>query len=293
MKTPSAMVLGATFALAAAFCSASLNVFVKFIGDGQSINSIAFARYFFGFILLLPWFFSEKKVWCVPNQSKIFFRSLTNLGSVICIFYSLKYLSVVNVTLLSYSFPLFVPILALIFLRVKTPFKLWLGIIIGFIGVTLVLQPHADSFNTVMLVALLAGIFAACSVLQVRLLTNSLSTKKILFYFFLWCTVITGIGLPFSFHMPTWYQLGLLFMVGVCGSLNQIFMTLALKYTMARIVSAICFSAIVFAGLLDWLIWHKAPDALACMGISVVILGGLITTLAKSDHPPHEILPAK
>lgn len=292
MKTPSAMVIGVTCALASALCGASMNVFVKFIGDGQSVTTIAFARYFFGFLILLPWFLSEKKVWCVANQPKIFFRSITNLGAVVCIFFSLKYLSVVNVMLLSYSFPLFVPILAMIFLKVKTPFKMWLGIIIGFAGVALVLQPHAGSFNKAMLVALLAGLLSACAVIQVRLLANTLSSRKILFYFFLWCSMITGISLPFSFQMPTWHQLGLLFMVGIFGSLSQVFITVAVKYTMARIVSAICFTGIVFAGLLDWLIWNNAPNALACAGISIVIIGGLITTLAKDNHP-HNIIEAK
>src|SRR3990167_8989512 len=123
METEQSVKLGVIFTIAASFCNAAMGTFVKLLGDGQSTNTIAFARFFCGLVILLPWFLSEKGLFVLKEKMQVLFRSITTLGAMICIFISLKYLSVVNVMLLSNTFPLFVPILALIFLKVKTPLK--------------------------------------------------------------------------------------------------------------------------------------------------------------------------
>jgi drug/metabolite transporter (DMT)-like permease len=268
-----------------------MNVFVKLLGDGQSTATIIFARFSIGLLVLLPWFLSDKTLFQVSNKSKILFRCITTILVIACVFYALKYMPVADVLLLNMSFPLFLPLLVWIMLRVQTPMKMMAGMVVGFVGVVLILHPGIDTFNWHGLIALFSGILAALAMLQIRLLTKTTSTKQILFYLFVFGTISTGLMVPFSFEMPTYYQLFLLFLVGIMGSVYQVFVTLALKYAKARVVSPIYFSCILFSVVCDWLIWAVKPDLMALIGMGLVIVGGIVTIL-MSKEPALEKAPA-
>lgn len=271
--------LALVFALIASFSNALMSVFVKLIGDGQNTVSILFARFAIGFLIFLPWFLTDKKLLQVPNKAKIILRCVTTLLAMACVFYALKDMPVTNVLVLNNTFPLFMPILTLVFLKIKTSSKMILSIIIGFIGVVCVLQPHVNSFNWTAIIALLSGLLAALAMLQIRLLTEGSTSKQILFYLFLFCTAATGLLLPLSFQLPSPHQCLLLFCVGIFGAVYQLCLTLALQYATARVVSPIYFSCILFAGILDWWIWQQNPNALALFGMGLVVVGGLLTIL--------------
>jgi drug/metabolite transporter (DMT)-like permease len=277
--------LAVVFALSASLCNTIMSVFVKLIGTAQNTNMVTFSRFALGLLILLPWFLTNKNSFSAPHKTKLFLRSITTLLAMSCVFYSLKYIPVTNALLLNNTFPLFMPILVLLFLKTKTPAKMWGGIIIGFIGVTLVLQPHLNTFNWASLIALASGLLSALAVLQIRLLAGNTTPQQILFFMFLFCAILSGITLPFSIHAITIHDLMLLFFVGLFGAGYQLFLTLALQYASARIVSPLFFSSILFAALFDWFIWQHTPNLEAITGMLLVIVGGLATVfLAESKH---------
>lgn len=270
---------GIGFALIASLCSTLMSVFVKLIDGELNISTIIFARFALGLLLMLPWILTDERLFVVDNKFKILLRCSSSLIAIVCVFYSLQYLPVANVMLLNNTFPLFIPLLSFVLLGLKTPAKMLMGIVIGFIGVALVLHPSANSFNWYAWIAFFSGFLVALGALQVRLLTKVSSAKKILFYYFAFGTVASGIVMPFYFIMPTYKQLVLLFFVGLFGTGYQAYLTLALTYAKARIVSPIYFSCIVFAVLFDWLIWSIDLHYLELMGMGLIILGGILTML--------------
>lgn len=275
--------LAVLLALMASLCNTIMSVFVKLIGDGQSTTTIVFSRFTIGFLVLLPWFLTDPKLFKVSNKIKVLLRCVTSIMAMVCVFYSLKFMPVANVLLLNNTFPLFLPILSWVMLSLKTPMKMLVGIIIGFVGVSLVLHPEASTFNWHALIALLSGLLAALAMLQIRLLTQGSSNKQILFYLFAFGTLVTGLFVPFGFEMPTAHQWFLLFLVGLFGAFYQLFLTLALNYAKARIVSPIYFSCILFAALFDWMIWSIKLDYLELLGMGLIITGGILTIMLSDS----------
>lgn len=271
--------LGALLALAASLFYTIMNVFVKLLGDRQTTTTIVFARFAIGLIALLPWFLTDKNLFKVDNKIKVIFRCITSLLVMVCVFYSLRSLPITIVLLLNNTFPLFLPLLAWIMLRVKTSAKIIFWILIGFIGVALVLNPGTSAFNWHSLIALLSGLLAAVALLQIRLLTHSTSAKQIVFYLFAFGTLVTGITLPFSFKTPTLYQACLLIILGLFGAFYQLFLTKALEFAKARIISPIYYSCILFSVLFDWAIWSVKPSLTEFIGMGLIIVGGLLTIL--------------
>lgn len=271
--------LGVLLALIASLFNTVMSVFVKLIGNTESVNTVIFSRFAIGFLILLPWLLTDKTLFQVANKAKVLLRCITSIMAMACVFYSLKFMPVANVLLLNNTFPLFLPLLSWLLLGLKTPMKMLVGIFIGFVGVALVLHPSANTFNWHALIALFSGLLAAEAMLQIRLLIRSSSSKQILFYLFAFGTVVTGIFLPFSFHMPSAYHFMLLFFVGIFGAGYQFFLTYALNFAKARIVSPIYFSCILFASLFDWLIWSIKLSYLEMIGMALIILGGILTIL--------------
>lgn len=275
--------LGVLLALSASLCNTVMSVFVKLLGDGQSIATIVFARFAIGLLVLLPWFLTDKNLFKISKPMGVLMRCVTSIMAMVCVFYSLKYMPVANVLLLNNTFPLFLPVLSLVMLSIKTPPKMIVGIVIGFAGVALVLNPSASAFNWHALIALLSGLLAALAMLQIRLLVQGSSSQQILFCLFAFGTVASGIFVPFSFTMPTGHQFLLLFFVGLCGAGYQLFLTLALNYAKARVVSPIYFSSILFAAIFDWMIWSIKLTPIEYVGLGLIIAGGILTILMSGS----------
>ena len=121
---------------------------VKVVGENASTNTVAFARFFIGLVTLLPWILkSPIQIFKVPALFTLILRSVFSLGVVIALFYSLRYIPIANALLLNNTFPLVVPVILKCTVRIKIPLPVWLGILLGFIGVAFVLKPTTDFFN--------------------------------------------------------------------------------------------------------------------------------------------------
>lgn len=269
---------GVTFAILAAVSFTLMSLFGKIIGDKASTDTVLFARFFISLVLLMPWVIKNpKEVFYLAKPVPIVIRSLFTLFAFACFFYALKFIPLSSALLLNNTFPLFVPIVAWVTGRHHTPHKVWLGIILGFIGVGLVLKPAPGFFQVASIFGLTSGILAAIAVVIIRRLTKTTPVTQILFYNFFICSIPTGILLPFGWQSFDTHTFFLLLGVGFFGAAYQFFSTLSYAKTPVRIASPLMFLCILFGVIADWLIWHKIPDVITLAGIICVIIGGIVT----------------
>ncbi len=269
---------GVAFAILAAISFTSMSLFGKVIGDRASTDTILFARFFISLVLLMPWVMKNpKEILSIQKPTTVVSRSVFTLGAFACFFYALKFISVSNALLLNNTFPLFVPIVAWFVGRHHTPHKVWLGIILGFIGVGFVLKPASGFFQTAAMIGLASGILAAVAVVIIRRLAKTTSVTQILFYNFLICSLLTGLALPFGWQSLDTHTISLLFGVGFFGAAYQLFSTLSYAKAPVRITSSLMFLCIIFGVIADWLIWNKQLDIITFIGMLCVIVGGIVT----------------
>jgi len=83
-------------------------------------------------------------------------------------------------TLLNNTTPLFIPVITLLWLKIKIDEKIWWGILVGFVGIILILRPSAVGLiKEGDLYGLAAGIFLAIAYVALKILTlNSLFNFK-------------------------------------------------------------------------------------------------------------------
>lgn len=285
--------LGVLYAILAALSFSAMSVLGKVIGDGASTDIILFARFSISLVLILPWIIKDPKQLLVTQPVQLLTRSFFTLSAFFCFFYALKYISLADALLLNNSYPLFIPFAAYFIHKAPTPHRVWIGILLGFIGVALVLKPDANFFKSASLIGLLAGIFAAIAGVLIRGLTKQFSTVQILFYNFFFCTLITGLILPFTWQSLSTDVLLLLLGVGILGASYQLFSTFAIAKAPIRLTASLTYLCIVFGVIADFFIWKNVPDNLDIIGMVCVICGGILTILlgrklVKSKMPEEE-----
>ncbi len=268
---------GVAFAILAAISFTVMSLFGKVIGDKVSTDTILFARFFISLVLLTPWMIKKpKEAFYLANRITIVSRSFFTLFAFACFFYALKFIPLSSALLLNNTFPLFVPIVVWFTARHPTPHKVWLGIILGFIGVGLVLKPAPGFFQFASIIGLASGILAAIAVVIIRRLAKTTPVIQILFYNFLICSVLTGVFLPFGWRSFDIHTFFLLLGVGFFGAAYQFFSTLSYAKAPVRITSSLMFFCIFFGVIADWLIWHKVLDIITLIGMIFVIIGGIV-----------------
>ena len=156
----------------------------------------------------------------------------------------------------------------------------------GFIGVVLVLGPQNQHFTVGVLFALAGAVLLAVALMSVRWLGATEPMPRVLFYYFLLSTVM-AIPLAVVQWQPlvprAWIHL---IGVGIAQLLSQVFIVLAYRYASSVKLGPFVYTVIVFTALIDWVIWDHPPTLFVCLGMALVIGGGLVAISGKTDVSP-------
>ncbi|MFL6086631.1 MAG: DMT family transporter [Mycobacterium sp.] len=104
-----------------------------------------------------------------------------------------------NAILLTFSAPLWMPVIAWAVFRQRASKATWIGAAIGFVGVVLVLQPHHQEFNIGALFALAGAFFLAVALMSVGWLGTTEPMPRILF---------TTFSFPPCWSLPSRWSIG-------------------------------------------------------------------------------------
>ena len=274
--------LGILLGLLSAFMFAVMSVLVKVLGPGVPVSMLIFFRFLLSLAALIPFLIMDTsfKFSFIPPLPKMYFLRIAGpLIALGIIYYSINKFPLVNVLLLQNTAPLFLPILAWFITGTKTPKEVSLGLVIGFIGVAVILEPDRNIFRDIYsMLPLCAGVFIAIGILYVKLIGRLNSPSQLFFYYFYIATVLTGIIAVFQWKTPSgteqWILIAGISLSGLC---YQVAVTYSYLKAPVRLMSQLVFMQTVFGGILDWIIWNNIPGISTIVGALLVITGGVIT----------------
>jgi drug/metabolite transporter (DMT)-like permease len=271
--------LGAALIVAAFLLVAIMSALGK--SASVSTSAIVFFQNFISLLLFLPWVLHHGVT--ELKTKHLLLHGVRGLGGVLSqalMFIAILKMPLMNTVLLSNSAPLFIPLIAWIWLREKVTISTAISVAIGFIGVLLILKPGPDLLrNPAALVATAAALCSAIALVTVNRLSTTEPTDRILFYYFVTASLLTAPFLPFGWHSPTGWQWLVLIGIGMCQAASQLLIILAYRYAKPGRIAPFNYSVVVFSGLIGWIVWHDHPDALALVGVLLVSGGGIFTTL--------------
>lgn len=278
---PENLVVGAALTTAAFFCVAMVGALAKVSGEHTSTGALLLFQNGVGLLVVVP--FALRGGWAPVRTSRIglhMLRAATGTACWYCLFFAITRIPLANATLLTYSAPLWMPLVAWVVTRRRTARATWVGAGIGFAGVVLVLQPQSSGFDVGALVALAGALFLAVAMMSVRWLGSTEPLLRILFYYFLLSTVL---AVPIA--VLDWQPVGSdawiwLVALGCAQLLSQGLIVVAYRFASAEKVGPVIYSVIVFSALIDWIVWDHPPTYIACCGAALVLAGGFVAVRA-------------
>ncbi len=288
--------IGIPLIIIACFCNAAMATMAKFISVNYQLPNqiLVFARFSISFFLLIPMLLLVPRYRPIKETLKIriwqpyVIRICFGLLTIYAYFYAIQQISLSNAVLLTYTSPLFIPLILWVWKGIKVSKRLWVGLIVGFIGIVLIMAPKCERFQIGYIIGLLAGITAAVSYVAARLQSQSEQPICVNFYFFLFTAVAsfalcanTFFTAASNFSLKIWFSL---LIMGAFGALFQGVLILALQWTQVRFLAAFLYLTVAFAMLMDWVIFTKKPGLYSILGLALVFLGALLMTILDPER---------
>ncbi len=266
-------VLGAALIVASELMFASMGATVKAVSAELPTEVVVFMRGLFGVLILLPLLLRRlnRNVFTTRVFHLHLLRALLGVSAMYCFFYALANLQLADGMLLKMTAPLFMPLIAALWLFEKLSSKIWLAVGLGFVGVALV--------------GLAGGMFAAGAKVTVRRLGQTEPTIRIVFYFSLVVMLIALIPLVWAWRMPTTQEWGLLFLMGLFGTLGQLLLTRGYSVAAASQVAPFTYFSVVFAAVYGYLFWQETLDMGFITGAILIAAAGIVALRTNYKSP--------
>lgn len=281
--------------LVAGLMFACMGALVKFAAIFFSNVELVFYRSLVGVIATFVFMQYSRMPFSTDYWKIHCWRGLFGLGGVLLFFYCILQLPLATALSLNNTWPLFLVFLAMFFLKKDFSWLLAGAVAVGFIGVLLLLQPTLDNEREAWYAALAgagSGLLASVAHLNISQLSARGEPEwRIVFYFTLLCTGVTGLWLLFSGFSPVnAYSLLLALGIGITATLAQLALSRAHRGGNVIIIGALSYSAVLFAGLLDTVIWDTWLPMSAWLGMGLIVLGGFLCIWRMSVNRLREVV---
>jgi drug/metabolite transporter (DMT)-like permease len=270
--------LGALLVLAAEFMFASVGAVVRHLSADLSNPMLVFFRNLFGLLFLLPLLLRPGRLSLrtrVPGLHLL--RGLAGLSAMYCFFYAIAHMPLANAMLLKLSAPLFIPLVALLWLGEHVGMRTLLAVGIGFVGVAITIAPQLGPLAPVAAVAMLGGLFAAIAKVCLRKLSATEPATRTVFYFAALGSAVSALPLPWLWVSPGPAHWFWLFAIGGLASVGQLLLTRGFGLAGAGELGVFGYFSVVFAAIWGWHLWQEPVTLHTVIGSLLVMAAGLLS----------------
>jgi drug/metabolite transporter (DMT)-like permease len=273
--------------LVAALCFAIMGTLVKIGAQKFTSAELVFYRSAFSLIAIYGYILLNQLPLKTPVMGKQMSRALVGFASLVLFFYAIAHLPLATAITLNYTSPLFLALFMPFVLHEKPKAKLYLAVVLGFIGVVLLLKPTLKNEDVLAgALGLASGIGAAIAYIHVKQLGNLNEPDwRTVYYFTLISTIGAGAWMLMqSFTSVAWDDLPLLFGLGLSATIAQLAMTRAYRTGNTLTVASLAYLTVVLASLIGILIWSEHLSVSEWLAISLIILSGIISIHATNKQ---------
>ncbi len=284
--------IGSLFVILGEVFFTTMGMIIKTLGENIPSYQLVFYRNIFAVIVLAPFLFRQRLTHVKTKHIGMhLIRSISGLMAMYCFFYALANIELANAMLLKLTGPIFIPIIAIVWIGEHVSMKTVLGIAIGFAGVIVFLNPTGE-IQLAAVVGLIGGALAALAKVAIRKMSDTEPTARIVFYFALFGALFSSIpAFSSGIYIPSTNEWALLLLLGIVGTCGQFFLTKAYQIAPASQVGPFTYSSLLWASLAGWYFWSEFPTIQTLIGAALIIIAGII--LIYKNSLPKRYAPSK
>ena len=261
------------------------NIMVVFLKLSQlelNVFTSGFLRFFFGFIIIIPYILKKKFTVFKSNNLKIhILRSSLNLPAMYLAFASFSLVPLEKLSALHFIVPLIVTILAVIFLKEKIYLYRISALIIGFVGMLIILRPGIIDISIGIQMALLSSLIWSVVIILTKKLTKDDSAITILAYQYVFMSITSFLVVLFFWQTPTLKTSIFIFLAAISGTILHIALNHAYKLVDLTMVQPYTFLGLIGASLFGYYIFNEQPDIFTWIGGIVIFLGVMMISIRE------------
>lgn len=245
---------------------------VRYLGSSLPAIEMAFIRYAFGVVLILP---ALLPLFRNPPTSRrlgfFAFRGFLHAFAVMLWFFAMARIPIAEVTAIGYMAPIFVAIGAALFLKEKMHMRRIASILVGFLGALIILRPGFQEINAGQLAQLSAAPIFAASFLMAKKMTSSEDSSIIVAMLTIFCTLALIPGAVYYWQTPTTHEVIWLFITAISATCGHYTLTRAFQAAPITVTQPLSFLQLVWAALIGVTLFGEAIDPFVILGGGIVV----------------------
>lgn len=283
---------GVSLILAATFCLAISDTLTRYVVSQSSGHvspvTVIWARYAAFTLLTVPLLFASKPRRVSMRETNAFWLQALRAA---CVFLSsflfacgLIWVPVANASAIAFVAPLMVVVLSALILGESVSRSHWVAAMVGFAGVLFIVRPGQSGFGWAAIFPILTAVTWATALIATKVMSTRESRRVTACY-----TAVLGfLGASFAFafdaHIPPADMVPALVGVAFAGSIGQLLIVAAYHYMPASRLAPLSYVQLLWVLLFSALLFHTVPDAIAFIGIAMVVGSGLYIVIYRKKH---------
>jgi drug/metabolite transporter (DMT)-like permease len=246
-------------------------------GELSGVGEVLFSRTVVGLIALSLFILPAKglAVFRTQRLGAHLVRGVSQTTSQTLLVTAFSLMPLASATAINFSAPLFATLASILLLKEGVGAARWTALVAGFLGVLLVTNPGADTFQAGALYALANAVLFGTVTAGVRGMTATESTETLTMYQMVLLSICYTLMLPFGFVTPTWGDALLMLLNGVTNAVGQFWWTRALHLAPTSAVAPFQYLSLVWALIIGFAVWGDVPTLSLLVGSAIVVGSGI------------------
>lgn len=256
---------------------ALLNVFTLIPSQHLNPYVMAFMRYFFGTLMLLPIVLKLglHRAMSTNRLPLHLFRGCIHAGGMFLWFVGLPLTTLASVTALGFTGPIFVTIGAAMFLGEKVRLRRWIAVAVGFAGAMIIIRPGVGDLGLGAICILISTPIFSASNLISKALARTESANKIVIWQHLTILIFACPVALWFWQTPSETDFLWFVAAGLCGTLGHICQQNGYQLADITLLQPIGFLSLLWNALLGYFLFFQQPDIWTFVGAAVIFASAL------------------
>jgi len=270
--------------ISASFFAVFMEALIKAAQYDSNVYTIGFLRFFFGFLIILPYLVTKKfNTYKTKNLKFYIIRGAFNIPVMILGFGALVYVPLEQFKAMHFLSPIIVVLLSFIIFREQIyRFRIF-ALIIGFLGMLIIVRPGYVDFNIGTIMILVSLTFWSFIIILSKFVSKDDSPITMVTYQY---TLMTIFAFPLAIYfweIPSLISILLVFIAAVSGTILHLCLGLAYKYADLSVTQPIWFTGLIFGSGFGYFVFNEIPDFWTWIGGIVVFSSVLVITYFEKN----------
>jgi len=256
---------------------ALLNVFTLIPAQHLNPFVMAFMRYLFGTLFLVPIVLrlGARRTMRTHRLPLHLFRGCIHAGGMFLWFIGLPLTTLASITALGFTGPIFVTIGAALFLGEDVRLRRWIAVAVGFAGAMIIIRPGIGDLGLGAIVILISTPIFSASNLISKALARTESAPTIVVWQNLTISLAAFPVALWFWQTPQWTDLLWFVAAGLCGTLGHMCQQNGYQLADITLLQPIGFLSLLWNALLGYFLFFQQPDVWTFVGAAVIFASAM------------------